>query len=46
VKNTDTSVLGSKPGQALLTLITCEGRWVPQENDYDQRRVVFAEPIT
>jgi LPXTG-site transpeptidase (sortase) family protein len=46
VKNTDTSVLGSKPGQALLTLITCEGRWVPQENDYDQRRVVFAEPLT
>jgi len=45
VKNTDTSVLGNKPGQALVTLITCEGRWVPAQNDYDQSRVVFAEPI-
>lgn len=46
VKNTDTSALASKPGQALVTLITCEGRWVPAENDYDLRRIVYAEPVT
>ena len=45
VKNTDTSVLGHKAGQTLVTLITCEGRWVPAENDYDQRRIVYAEPV-
>jgi LPXTG-site transpeptidase (sortase) family protein len=45
VRNTDTSVLAHKAGQALVTLITCEGRWVPADNDYDQRRIVHAEPV-
>ena len=45
VKNTDVSVLASRPGKALVTLITCEGNWIPRDQDYDQRRIVYAEPV-
>ena len=45
VRNTDVSVLAIHPGKATVTLITCAGRWVPADKDYDQRRVVVAEAV-
>lgn len=45
VRNTDLSVLADRPGTTTVTLITCAGRWLPKENDYDQRRVVVAEAV-
>lgn len=42
VRNTDTSVLAGTPSASVVTLITCAGQWLPQENDYDQRLVVVA----
>ena len=42
VRNTDTSVLAGTSNSRVITLITCAGQWVPQENDYDQRLVVIA----
>ena len=43
VRNTDVSVLAERPGQMLVTLITCEGTWLPREQDYSHRRIVVAE---
>jgi LPXTG-site transpeptidase (sortase) family protein len=43
VGNRDVSVLGGGADRKVATLITCAGRWVPAENDYDQRLVVVAE---
>ena len=45
VRNTDVSVLSDRPGQALVTLITCEGTWIQREQDYSHRRVVIAEAV-
>jgi LPXTG-site transpeptidase (sortase) family protein len=45
VRNTDVSVLAVYPGRATVTLITCAGRWIPRDNDYDQRFVVVAEAV-
>ncbi len=42
VRNTDTSVLAGRTSASVITLITCAGQWLPQENDYDQRLVVVA----
>ena len=43
VGNRDVSILGGTADRRVATLITCAGRWVPAENDYDQRLVVVAE---
>lgn len=45
VRNTDVSVLAERPGQTLVTLITCEGTWIQREQDYSHRRVVIAEAV-
>jgi LPXTG-site transpeptidase (sortase) family protein len=45
VSNKDVSVLASREGKATVTLITCAGRWVQREMDYDQRRIVVAEAV-
>jgi LPXTG-site transpeptidase (sortase) family protein len=45
VRNTDTSVLADRPGQATVTLITCAGRWIPWDNDYDHRWIVVGEAV-
>jgi LPXTG-site transpeptidase (sortase) family protein len=46
VRNTDVSVLAERPGQALVTLITCEGTWLQREQDYSHRRIVVAEAVS
>jgi LPXTG-site transpeptidase (sortase) family protein len=45
VRNTDTSVLASRTRDPVITLITCAGQWLPQENDYDQRLIVVATAV-
>ncbi len=39
-------VFVSTDGKARLNLITCSGTWLPEEDRYDMRTVVFAERVT
>ncbi len=41
----DTRDIFTESGPARLNLITCHGTWLPRENTYDKRLVVFAELI-
>ncbi|HLZ09082.1 MAG TPA: sortase, partial [Chloroflexota bacterium] len=41
VANNDVSVVRPTP-EEILTLITCTGRWLPLQRDYDSRTVVIA----
>lgn len=44
-KNVPTGEIFDPSGNARLALITCAGTWIPKEKTYDQRLVVFAEPV-
>lgn len=39
-------VIFNPAGSARLNLITCAGNWIAKEKTYDERLVVFAEPLT
>jgi len=45
VSNKDVGVIAPSKDKALVTLITCAGRWIAKEQDYDQRRIVVAEAV-
>lgn len=38
-------VFNSSDGKAHLNLITCQGKWIPAEQTYENRLVVFADKI-